>query len=445
MNKKINFIRITAFAACFLMLISTFAPIRSAGESNIPCQSNDNANAVYLYNIEEDRSYFQKNIDSSLSPASTVKLMTALVAIEKISDLSGVYTITNAVVSYTDMNVMSLKVGETISARDLLRAMICSGYNDAAVALAIFSCGSIESFVNEMNRKAEALGAQNTLYKDPTGLDDTARTTARDTCLIAKAFFEQKVLLDISSTPSFTIPATNMSSERKIYNRNALISGYTGTKYLNANAVGMNAGMTDIGGYCLATAAQKNGMTYICIVMGAKYDTEREIIYSYVIANELINYVTKTMGARIILRKSDILSAIPVSGANIKNNSVDVASANDISALLPGDYINDDKFKMMYIYEKEELTAPVKKGERVGMIVVCYGNDVVGVHDIVTAEDIERDGFISIIEGIRGFLVGKFFISTVVCFTFLLFVYSVVVPAISRKRKRRSRRYNGYK
>ena len=332
---------------------------------------------------------------------------------------------------------MSLKAGERISAQDLMRAMLCSGYNDAAVALAIFSCGSIDAFVEKMNQKAQSLGATSTVYKDPTGLDDTARTTARDTCIVARAFFEQKTLLEMSSEASFIIPATNSSDARRIYNRNALVSGYTGTKYLNANAIGMNSGMTDIGGYCLATAAQKNGMTYICVVMGAKYDAANETVYSYVIANELINYATKTMGARVILNADEVVASITVSGASIKNNTVDIVPESSISAHLPADYQNDDSFKLLYIYEKEELSAPVSAGERVGMAVVSYGNDVLGVYDLVAADEVERDLFISILDGIRGFLIGRFFVSTVICFAVILFFYAVLLPRSSRKRKRR--------
>ena len=438
MNK---ILKLSAFAVCFLLLFSFVSPVSGNDKTNIPCASSDKANAVFLYNLENDRIYFQKNIDTRVSPASTVKLMTALVAYECIPDLSVTVTVNNDAVTYTDMNVMSLKVGERISARDLLKAMLCSGYNDASIALATHACGSVEAFVEKMNQKAASLGAAGTVYKDPTGLDDSARTTARDTFLVAKAFFEQKELLDISSSASVVIKSTNMSSERKLHNRNALISGYTGTKYLNSNAMGMNVGMTDMGGYCLVTAAQKNGMTYICVVLGAEYDATDEKIYSYVIANELISHVTKTLGSRPLLEHDDILASLPVSGSSIKKSTVDTVPANDISAFLPAGYENDEKFKLIYIYEKDELKAPVEAGTRVGMIIVSYGDDILGVHDIVTAESVEKDTFISLLEGIRNFLSGNFFISTVICFSLLFIGYALLRPALLRKR-RRKRRHN---
>ena len=253
--------------------------------------------------------------------------------------------------------------------------------------------------------------------------------------------FENKELLEISSTASFVIPSTNLSPERRIYNRNALISGYTGTKYLNANAIGMNAGMTDIGGYCLATAAQKDGMTYICIVMGAKYDPTTETVYSYAIANDLINYVTRSMGARIILNQNDVISSLPVKGGNINNNTVDIVPEGDIVAHLPADYINDEKFKMLYIIEKDELKAPVEAGEKVGMVIVSYGSNIVGVHDLVTAKDIEKDTFISILESIRQFLFSRFFISTAFCFAVMMFIYAFVRPTVLRKRHKKAKKY----
>ena len=130
-----------------------------------------------------------------------------------------------------------------------------------------------------------------------------------------------------------------------------------------------------------------------------------------------------------------------MSGASIKKNTVDTVPANDISAFLPADYENDEKFKLICIYEKNELKAPVEAGERVGMIVVSYGDDILGVHDIVTAEAVEKDTFISLLEGIRNFISGKFFISALICFAVTFIGYAFIRPALFRKR-RKKRRYN---
>jgi len=439
--KNFNFFcRYSAFAVCAFILISLFALPMGAQSGGIPCKSSDRANAVYFYELNSEKLLFQKNADLPIAPASTVKLMTALVVFENIPDLSQTVTVSDAAVSYTKMNVMSLKAGERISAADLLSAMLCSGYNDATVALAIHACGSIDAFVEKMNEKALSIGTQNTLYKDPTGLDDSARTTASDTFLVAKEFFNNKYLLETSSKSTVSIPATNMSEKKTLYNRNALISAHTGTKYLNAYAVGMNAGMTDIGGYCLVTNASKSDTDYICVVMGAQYDTENETVYSYVIANELINYVTKTLGKRDVVSKNEVITTMNVSGASINNNTVNIVPKDAVTASLPVNYEDDEKFNITYVYIKEELKAPVKKGEKVGMIVISYSNEIVSIHDLVTAEDVERDTFISVLDAIRAFLFGKFLIASLLCFTVIFVTYMYVIPIITKRKKRR--RYN---
>ena len=444
MNKNTFLIRLTAIAVCFLAVFSCFTMPAAADDDWVQCPSSDRANAIYLYELKSGKALIHKNAEIQVSPASTVKLMTALVAYESIPDLNVTFTVTEAVVSYTDMNVMGLEVGDRMTASDLIKATVCSGYNDAAIALAICACGSVDAFVEKMNRKADELGALSTDYKDPTGLDDSARTTAKDTFAVAGAFYENKELLDISTQASFTLSYVNTGEERKIFNRNALVSGYTGTKYLNANAIGMNAGMTDAGGYCVTTAFTDGDAEYICVVMGARNDGEN--IYSYVIANEIINYYTRTLAGRVIIKNDEVITTMQVSGASIKNNTVDIVPNDTVTASLPADFFNDEKFNLTYVFTRNDLKAPIEKGEKVGVIIISYNNGIVEKYDMVTAEAVEKDTFISALDMIRDFLFSRFFISFAACFCVLLFAYVFILPSVNQKKKRsRYERYNRYR
>lgn len=415
--------------------------VSGTDNQGITCQSSSKAYAVYLYNIENDSVLFEKNIHKKISPASTVKLMTAMVAFDNIADINAKVTITEQMLGEVKSNTMGLCAGEVIKISDLFAGLVCAGYNDTANALAVISCGSVTAFVNAMNEKASELHVVDTVYVDPTGIDDSAQTTAFDTMMVAKAFMSYDILLDFSSKPTIEISSTNISPNRTLNNRNALISNRSGSKYLNSSAIGMNAGMTSGGGYCVVTSMKQEDMTYICVVMGAKYDEDSDSVYSYVIANELLSYINRNLGYRTILKADENISSLPIVGAAINKTTISVASMEDIRVYLPSNYLESGDFNISYVYTKEKLTAPVSMGDSVGKIVVRYGDDIICVTDMVATEDVQRNDFMYSMECIRSVVFGRGFIASIVCFAFL-FIGHILVERIRlyfrRKRIRKS-------
>lgn len=434
---------------CALLLILSFIFGFSASAEDtykviasgtITCSNSDKAYAIYFYNVTNEKALFEQNIDKLISPASTVKMMTALVALDSINDTTKSVTITKAMIDGITTHNMKLQVGEVISIEHLLTALVCSGYNDAAQALAVISCGSVSSFVDKMNKKAASLGAVNTVYKETTGVDDSAQTTAFDTMLIAKEFLSNEKLSKLSSLPSFVIPSTNVSDERHIYNRNALKSSYTGSKYLNANAIGMNAGMTSGAGYCVVTGIENGGNTYICVVMGAKASAETDTIYSYVVANELLGQISR-LSMRTLFTKKDIVGELKIEGASINVENASVCPSDDVTAFLPAEYETSGKLKCSYIYSTETLVAPVKSGEKVGKIIVSYDGEIVSTCDLVVAKDIEREFIIYVLFLIKSFLTNRLFIFILISVVCLILIRQAVINKKSRRHGRRSVRY----
>ena len=403
---------------------------------DVPCDSSSKAYAVYLYCIEENSVLFDKNSDKKISPASTVKLMTALVAYEKIKNIDSFVTVTPSMLGDAQSNIMKLKVGEKIRIKDIFAGLVCSGYNDAATALAVIASGSVESFVEDMNSRAEEIGAMNTFYTEPTGVDDDAQTTAYDTMLVAKEFMKIPLLMELSTAPTHNVSSTNLSSARTLYNRNALISGRTSSKYLNSAAEGMSAGMTGGGGYCLVTSTKNDDRTYICVVMGADYDEKEDAVYSYVVANELLDYINKNLGYEILIEADTEICQMPIIGAKIKKEKVSVCPAEDVKVYLPSNYADDGTLKTSYIYFNNELTAPVSKGTVVGNIVVSYNDEILVVTDIVVNEDVERDGFIYLLEAAKRLSLSRGVIACISCFAVLLIIYFVIYPRLRVKRRK---------
>lgn len=418
--------------------------VNGADENNIPCKSSSKAYAIYLYNLETDSILFEQNSDKKISPASTVKLMTAMTAYDNIKDVNQTVTISEKMIDGINGNTMKLEIGEKIRIKDLFAGLVCGGYNDAANALAVIACGSVAKFVDAMNAKAIAIGATNIKYVDPTGIGDSAQTTAYDTMLVAKAFMSYELLFELSSSPTYEIPQSNISDVRVLHNRNAMISNYTGSKYLNSRAMGMNAGMTSGGGYCAVTSMKNDDMTYICVVMGGAYDEDSNTVYSYVVANELLNYVAKNFAYRVLLEAEEEINSLPVVGSDIKTKEVAVTVKEDVKVYLPSDYLEGEQLKVSVVYSKEKLVAPISKDDVVGKVIVRYNDDIVSVSDIVVVSDVRRDNFMYAMDIIRGGLFGRGFVAGALCFIILLGGY-IWINFQKHSYKRRRKNINMYR
>lgn len=432
---KKTLLLLLALCICFPVLTLD----ADAHKTDILSQSSSKAYAVYLYCVEENSALFDKNSDKKISPASTVKLMTAIVAYDNIKDINATVTITKEMLCGAESNIMKLKVGENIKIKDIFAGLVCSGYNDAANSLAVIACGSIDRFVDEMNARAELIGASDTSYTDPTGIDDSAQTTAYDTMLVAKEFMLREFLMQLSSSPSCKISRTNVSEERTLYNRNALVSNRTTSKYLNSAAIGMNAGMTSGGGYCVVTSTKKDDRSYICIVMGASYDDSTDNVYSYVVANELLDYINENLGYRVLIEAKSEIRQFSIIGSRIDVENVSAVVLEDVKVYLPANYEESGLLNISYVYFKEELTAPVSKGEVVGNVIVSYGDEILSVSDIVISEDIERDAFIYFLWIMKEALSSRGFIAAIASFVLIFLGY--LFFGTSKKKRRKASKY----
>ena len=288
-----------------------------------------------------------------------------------------------------------------------------------------------------MNEKAKEIGATDTVYVEPTGIDDNAQTTAYDTMLVSKEFMSRALLMELSSAPSYNVSNTNKSNARTLYNRNALISNRTSSKYLNSSAKGLNAGMTSGGGYCVITSAKKDDRTYICVVMGATYDDAEDNVYSYVIANELLDHIDRSLGYEVLIKSNTEICKIPIVGAEIKKENVSVGPTEDVKVYLPSNYAESGMLRTSYIYYTDQLTAPVSKGTVVGKIVVSYNDEILSVSDIVVSEDVERDGFVYSLAAIKNVASSRGAIAGAICFASLLAICFLIRPMLRTKQRRK--------
>lgn len=425
------------FATILLIFLTAGAVLPSFGVEETPDMSH--AKAVYLYNVELGRVMAEKNPKESIYPASTVKIMTGLVAIEELgSRISQNVTVTEEMLKGVSGNNIKLKAGETVNLTDMLYATLCGGANDSAAVLAYASCGSMEAFVSEMNEKAKLLGAIDTNYTNVSGMHDPLMvTTAYDTFLVSKAASENGLFTEITSQSKYVMPATNLSEERNIYNKNYLISRYSETKYYNKYAKGLNSGSTSQGGYCLAACTENDGQTYICVVMGA--DEYEGNISSYTVANALLDWAYGSYGYVTVLSTDRLVCEIPVTLSE-DVDYVTLRPANNLSVFMPLSVDTEKELVYTHKLTSSSLEAPVEEGQVAGFISVEYNGELLGNVDLVTMNRVGRSEFLYTLKHLRDFSHSRVFIVSVISFALLFTVY-ILGTAMYRGKSGRHRRH----
>lgn len=425
---------------CLLTMMSVFLSIPAAAAGG-ETPDTSRANAVYLYNLENDCVLVEKNTDHVIFPASTVKIMTGLLAVEALQGrMSETVTVTQAMVDSAVGFRMYLNVGETVTVEQMLYAGICAGYNDACVVLAYLVAGSVDAFVAQMNARAAQLGMENTVYTNPTGMHDSRMvTTIVDTAELALIAMENETYMTIVSTVKYTMAANNLAPARTFYNRNAMIARNTTSRYYNTYATGMNAGTTTEGGYCVVASAADDGLRYLCTVMGADEDTEEQggTIYSYRIANDLLDYAIKGFDMVSILDTETAMATVSV-GLTEQQTEIALVPQRAVTAYLPTDLDTATDLTYRVMLSEQTVNAPVFAGEVLGFVTVSYGDALLATVNLCAAEDVEQSAFLAGLDRISSYTTSRRFLITCVYAVLLLLGYFVLLP-LWRKQKNRKR------
>lgn len=224
----------------------------------------DNARAMVLMEGETGRVLFAVDPDEQLPMASTTKIMTALLTLEQPSlDTSFVV---DAAAIRVEGSSMGLQEGDSVSLRTLAAGMLLASGNDAANAAAVAIDGTIPKFAERMNRRAEEIGMENTSFVTPSGLDDENHySTARDMGRLACEALKNPDFAALCSSSSMKLYYGNPPYARWLQNHNRLLKEYTG-------AIGVKTGFTKKSGRCLVSAALREGVTLVCVTLGAADD-----------------------------------------------------------------------------------------------------------------------------------------------------------------------------
>ncbi len=389
------------------------------------------ADGAVLMNLNNDTILYEKNSKDKMYPASVAKLMTAIVVYDSVEDTNAKVTVPQGVIVDDIGNNISITEGETFTVDELLGALLVGGANDAANVLAVYVAGSITDFAVMMNDKAAELGAADTNFTNPSGLHHKDMyTTAHDVALIAKYACLNSKLIETASMESFSIPKTNKSKNRVIYNKNLIVS--SSSTYYYKNAKGLSAGSTQQAGYVSVSMATEKTIPLLCVIMSSEKTTDG-VIHSYKDASELYKWAFGNYEYKTVLKSWDISYEMPVR-LSAQADYVLLYPESDIELLLPvGVDVNKD-IKKVYNFYYENLNAPIEKDLPVGEISLIFEGEVLATAKLLTSTSIERSNTLYYIDVIDKIISTTWFKTSLASFIVISIGYLSLSVFLRKKR-----------
>lgn len=398
-----------AIAIIITMVICMFPArvVSGAGQSDTevttevkePADNQQGGNAVnlnlespsaLLMELNSGQVLYEKDADKARRPASVTKIMTMLLAFEALDagkfKLDDMITVSEHAASMGGSQVF-LEVGETQTVQDILKCMIVSSANDAAVAMGEAIAGSEEGFVEMMNKRAAELGMTNTHFANACGLEAKEHLmSARDIAVLSRELLRNHPeVLEYSTIwmDSITHKTKKGESEFGLANTNKFLKKYEG-------ANGLKTGYTSKAGFSMSATATRNGTTLIAVVMGSKTKDIR-----YADAAKLLNYGFANCN---IYEDNKVLDGD--NQFHIKNGVKDTLTVKAKDAfhyVFIGNAGTGDVQKKMVIVKD---TAPVKKGETVAKMEYYKGEQLLGSVEIIAEEAMEEQTYRHVLERI---------------------------------------------
>ena len=339
----------------------------------------DAASAI-LMDASTGRILYEQNAHEQLAPASTTKILTCLLVLENVDDLSATVTLPADFQNVGESSIY-LEPGETHTYESLLYALMLRSANDAAQALAIGVAGSEETFVEMMNARTAELGLQDSHWMNPHGLDEEGHySSAYDLAMISYTASQIPFFNDLVATTSYTLPWENYEYDRTVYNHNQFLDFYEG-------ADGIKTGFTDASGYCLVGSATRDALSLIGVVLNAADNDDHDGHYQAMA--KLMDYGFSSYSAKVLGKRGDVVGSVRISGG--KTGSVDVILGDDVTLAVAAEGGSYDP-QLTYDIPKS-LSAPVSADESIGTATYVDEEGKTVSVDLFPAESVDRYTF----------------------------------------------------
>ena len=354
--------------------LSTLNAYAQAKKEEVKKNPTELVKSYAVIDVDSGELILAQEEDKILPPASITKLMTAYVVFTKLKE--GKIKLTDMVPvsknAYKQQGSrMFIEINSEVSVENLLRGLVIQSGNDAAVALAEYVSGTVEDFTVEMNSTAAKLGLINTHYTDATGLSsENHYSSAKDIALLARAIINDfPEYYHYYSEKEFTWNKINQK------NRNRLL-------WRNSRVDGLKTGHTKQAGYCLAASEKRDGLRLISAVLGAEKEADRYEASQALLNEGFAQYVSITpISANQILSTAELFKG--------KEKTVEVMAQNEVKINIFQPQAKNISAKLLL---DEPLIAPLKKGDKVGVIKVVNGAKILAQINAVAANDAPKGG-----------------------------------------------------
>lgn len=429
--------RRAAVVLIVIMMLSLFVPAGAAYAQIETDEIELSAEGAVAIDADTAEVLYDKNMDTSMHPASTTKILTALVVLENMN-LEDVVTVGPDAVGI-EGSTLDLQEGEQLTVIDLLYGMLLKSTNDAAIALADACAGSVEAFAELMNAKAQEIGAVNSNFVTPNGLtDDIHYTTPYDLALVMRAAVNNPVFVEIMSTKEYTMASTWYSEERLVENSNRLLwddtelemDGETRTYKYDYLICG-KTGYTSAAQYCLVEYAEKDDLDVITVTMHSTFEEQ------YPDAIRLLDTVFDRYEGLRILKEGTLIDKVYVTNGG----KVDYTINKAIVACVEKDQGVSVEDYSWTVETRDDLVAPLPAGSEAGTLTLTKNGEEVAQYTVYTADEVKESGFRKFVDSFKASLFSK------LIFVLLLFLVAVIIagilmmrPSQKRAQRRKKRR-----
>jgi len=364
--------------------------ISSLNQEN-PSSLELNSEAAILIEVESGNILYEKNSNEKMYPASTTKIMTAILAIENCNLDDKAIVSENAVAlvpsGYTNAKLVP---GEKMTIKDLLYALMLNSANEAANVLAEYISGSIDDFAILMTKKAEELGCINTNFLNANGMhEDNHYTTAYDLAIIAKYCMQNEIFREIVKTVKYELPSTEQypNNDRIMNNTNLLLN--PNSQYYYEYTIGVKTGFTTQAGNCLVSSAYKDGIELIAVTLKAG-SSSTHTSYRFNDNKNLLEYGYNNFSNQKIISKDTIVDNIEIENATKESRNINVLTKESIYDFISND--TDISKLKPEIKFNDNLSSPIYAGDTIGKITYTlndkeYSTDLIAETSAYTAHN----------------------------------------------------------
>lgn len=412
----------------FFLPFSPFVNVTYSKNINLNNDIDINAKSAILIEANTGQILYQKNPDIKCYPASTTKILTALVALSKENNLNKILHVSKkAIMIEPGSSSYYLSEGETISFLDALYAMLLISANDAANVIAENVSGDINRFVDEMNNYATEIGAKNSHFANPNGLHNPNHyVTAFDLSLIARQAYKNPLIRKIVSTTEYKITSASHHQKAEtqiIYNINKLIR--SNSKYYYPFANGMKTGYTTQAKRTLIASAKKEDIDLIAVILSSED--------AFADAIKLFDFGFNNYKKEELFKANQIVGRIKVDEKN--NKQVDTYIKNPQYILISNKIKDNITYHIEYT---KNINLPLKKDTVVGNIYIYSYNHLISTIPVLSYEEyIPISNVAKSIQSIKkGVMWGVKIVVWVVIFVFILFFVFIIFIILSLRKKR---------